>query len=125
MADVKDLKSTYLKISRRLEAILRAQAKGSLKNSVSVTYDEKGMTISESSGYGIYTHQGTGKYRKGNTYADTMNLPYDPNPGVGEGGIQPRYWLNLSQSVWQQIDDEIAKAVGLILEAQIVNAFQK
>ena len=125
MADVKDLKSTYLKISRKLEAILKFQAKGSLKNSVSVTYDEKGLTISEISTYGIYTHQGTGQYRKGNTYSETMNYRFDPNPGKGEDGIKPRYWLNFSQSVWQQMDDEIAKAVGLILEAQIINAFQK
>ena len=125
MAEVTDLKKTYLKISRRLEAILRSQAKGSLKNSVAVVYDDKGLTIMESSGYGIYTHRGTGKYRKGNTYSDTMNYRYDPNPGVGEGGIQPRYWLNFSQAVWQQVDDEIAQAVGLILQAQIVNAFQK
>jgi hypothetical protein len=120
-----ELKKTYLKISRRLEAILRSQAKGSLKNSVSVTYDKNGLTISEISGYGIYLHQGTGKYRKGNTYADTMNQPYNPNPGTGEDGIQPRYWLNFKQSVWQQIDNEIAATIGLILEAQIVNAFQK
>ena len=125
MAEVVDLKKTYLKISRRLEAILRSQAKGSLKNSVAVVYNDKGLTIMESSGYGIYTHQGTGKYRKGNTYSDTMNYPFDPNPGVGEGGIQPRYWLNFSQAVWQQVDDEIAKAIGLALQAQIVNAFQK
>ena len=125
MAEVTDLKKTYLKISRRLEAILRSQAKGSLKNSVAVVYNDKGLTIMESSGYGIYTHQGTGKYRKGNNYSDTMNYPFDPNPGIGEGGIQPRYWLNFSQTVWQQVDDEIAKAIGLALQAQIVNAFQK
>lgn len=125
MAGIAELKPTYLKISRRLEAILRSQAKGSLKNSVAVVYDENGLTIMESSGYGIYTHRGTGKYKKGNTYADTMNYKYDPDPGVGEGGIRPRYWLNFSQAVWQQVDDEIAKAIGLILQAQIVNAFQK
>lgn len=123
-----DLKNTYLKISRRLEAILRSQAPvdtGRLKNSISVVYNEKGLTIMESSGYGIFTHQGTGKYRKGNTYADTMKYPFDPNPGIGEGGIQPRYWLNFKESVWQQIDNEIAAAIGLVLQAEIVNAFKK
>ena len=123
-----DLKKTYLKISRRLEAILRSQAPvdtGRLRNSIAVVYNEKGLTIMESSGYGIFTHQGTGKYRKGNTYADTMKYPFNLNPGIGQGGIKPRYWLNFKESVWADIEQEIAVAIGLILQTEIANAFKK
>lgn len=123
-----DLKNTYLKISRRLEAILRSQVPvdtGRLKNSISVVYDASGLTIIESTGYGIFTHQGTEKYRKGNSYSDTYKFPFNPNPGIGKGGIKPRYWLNFKESVWAGIDQEIANAIALILEAEIVNAFKK
>lgn len=129
-----DLKPTYAKISRKLEAILKSQAPyatGRLSNSVQVNYDEDGFVISVGAKYGIYLHSGTGEEAASRdsdfseVYQTLIERAYDPNPGTGVGGIKPRYWMNFSDTVYEMINDELATAyaeeMDAIIEQEIEN----
>jgi hypothetical protein len=128
------VKQTYNKIARRLEQVLQMQAPidtGRLKRSIAVAFDENGFVIYDPTGYGFYTHAGTG--REAATSGDNprtiydalSNKKYNPNPGQGKGGIKPRYWMNFSDSVYQMIDDELEKAYSEELEEDITKMLNK
>lgn len=128
------LDQTYNKIARRLEQILQMQAPvdtGRLKRSIAVTFTENGFAIYDPTGYGFYTHAGTGREGAGsgnNTasiYAQLVNKIYNPNPGEGRGGIKPRYWMNFSESVYNMIEDELEKAYAEELEDEITEMLNK
>ena len=119
-----DLTPTYLKISKRLEAILQDQAPvdtGTLRRSVSVRYDKNGIWINPGmidspTKYGIFLHTGTNEERASGagdwnekTYANLSDRAWNPRPGTGHGGIKPRYWMNFSDTVYDMITDEIAQ----------------
>ena len=130
-----DLTSTYNKISRKLEAILKSQAPvdtGNLKNSIIVSFDEKGFIIYDSTSYGMYLHRGTGEERNtassqddATTYFNLLRMRWNPNPGKGEQGIKPRYWMNFSDSVYEMIDDELEKVIAQELEQGITEQLNK
>lgn len=124
----KDLRETYNKIARRLEQILQLQAPvdtGRLRKSIAVTYDKKGFVIYDPTGYGFYTHAGTGRESasKGSNpesvYDALGDRTWNPNPGVGKGGIKPRFWMNFSESVYEMINTELEKAYAEVLEEEI------
>jgi hypothetical protein len=130
-----DLTPTYNKISRKLEAILKSQAPvntGHLKNSIVVVYDAYGFIIYDSTSYGMYLHSGTGKEKDGaatqndaTTYFNLLKNRWNPNPGKGEGGIKPRYWMNFSDSVYEMIDQELEKVITEELEKGITEQLNK
>jgi hypothetical protein len=130
-----DLRSTYNKISRKLEAILRYQAPvdtGRLRNSITVGYDEKGIIIYDPTDYGMYLHRGTGDERDtasstsdATTYYNLLRKRWNPRPGEGKGGIKPRYWMNFEDSIYEMIDEEIEKAIVTQLENGLVEQLNK
>ena len=130
-----DLTPTYNKISRKLEAILRSQAPvdtGHLQNSVMVLYDENGFVIYDTTTYGMYLHRGTGdeadagaSQDDSRTYLNLIRKKWNPNPGKGEGGIKPRYWMNFADSVYEMIDQEMEKVITQELEKGITEQLNK
>jgi hypothetical protein len=118
-----NLKPVYAQISRKLEQILQGQAPvetGNLRSQVSVTYDETGFVINLGNAqYGIYLHEGTGMEASSgagsdftSAYLKMSDFAWNPRPGMGEGGIKPRYWMNFSDTVYEMINDEISAAYG-------------
>lgn len=116
-----NLKPTYARISRKLEQILQGQAPvktGNLRSQVAVIYDEDGFEINLGNAqYGIYQHQGTGKEKSSRAssnfsegYYQMTDFAWNPNPGRGDGGIKPKYWMNFSDTVYEMINDEISTA---------------
>lgn len=123
-----DLTPTYNKISRRLEAILQSQA----PVDIAVIYDQNGFIIYDPTTYGMYLHRGTGEEIDGaasqddsKTYLNLIRKKWNPNPGVGEGGIKPRYWMNFSDSVYEMIDEELEKVITEELEKGITQLLNK
>jgi hypothetical protein len=111
-------------VSRMISNQLRRQAPvdtGRLKRSIHVTVRREGgdgdytFTFeAEYNGYGIYTDLGTGPYG----VTESAREEWNPNPGKGKGGIKPRFWNSLSESVMKPIEDIIVDAV---MEAEIQN----
>ena len=66
--------------------------------------------------YGIFTDEGTGRFRKPNP-----NATWNPKPGKGKGGIKPRYWTNLDKAVTIRIARIIEKEIA----KQIQQSFRK
>jgi hypothetical protein len=130
-----DLRPTYNRISRKLEAILRYQAPvdtGHLRNSIMVGYDEHGIIIYDPTSYGMYLHRGTGDERDSasstndaTTYYNLLRNRWNPNPGEGKGGIKPRYWMNFEDSIYEMIDQEIEKAIVIELEKGLTEELNK
>jgi hypothetical protein len=122
------LRQAYMKIGRKLESFLVSQAPvgrtGRLKDQTRVVVDDKGFRI-ESLDYGFYLHFGTEEESSGLTFESTLYKKYVPNPGKGDGGIKPRYWMSFGQSMWQQVLDELAKEEGAafarMIQAQLSN----
>lgn len=129
-----DLKPVYAQISRKLEQILQGQApvaSGNLRSQVTVTYDETGFVISLGNAtYGIYLHEGTGMEASSGAgsnfataYLNMSDFTWNPRPGMGEGGIKPRYWMNFSDTVYEMINDEIsaayAEAINQIVQQEL------
>jgi hypothetical protein len=107
------------KASRLISAQMRRQAPkdtGALRSSVKVkltrTGDlEKGFTFTyttEFLKYGIYTDLGTGNYG----VSETQRGNWNPKPGKGKGGIKPRFWLSLADSIKDPILQDLAEAVA-------------
>lgn len=129
-----NLTQTYNKIARRLEQILQSQAPvdtGRLRRSIAVEFTENGFAIYDPTGYGFYTHAGTGREAAGkgsNTasiYAQLANKIYNPDPGKGRDGIKPRFWMNFSESVYKMIEDELEKAYAEEFEKEITEMLNK
>ncbi|MFZ9876128.1 MAG: HK97 gp10 family phage protein [Candidatus Nanopelagicales bacterium] len=114
----------YNKIARRLESFLQDRAPvgktGALKSSIAVTVSEMGIRIS-SYDYGYYLHLGTGQEASGLTFEQAIGKNYNPNPGEGDNGIKPRFWMSFGQAIWQQVLDEIEAEEGSAL-AKIIAA---
>jgi len=104
--------------SRLISLQLRRQApvkSGALKRSIHVNVEREdlGDNISftfttEYLGYGIFTDLGTRPYG----VSPEQRGEWNPNPGKGKGGIKPRFWNSISESVWQPIEDMLADAIA-------------
>jgi hypothetical protein len=118
------LTRAYNQIARKLESVLKNRAPvgetGRLKAGVSVKVSNDGIDI-ETFDYGMWLHLGTGQEASGLTFEQAIGKTYNPNPGVGDGGIKPRYWMSFGQSIWKQTLDEIEAAEGAAI-AQIMAA---
>ena len=130
-----NLKPTYAKISRKLEQILQNQAPfdtGRLKSSIVVQYDDTGFTISlGSADYGMFLHEGTGREKDAGAnsnfseaYANMIAKNWNPNPGEGQEGIKPRYWMNFSDSVYEMINDEISTTYAQAIEEILIEELE-
>lgn len=119
-----NLNPMYAKFSRRIEAILRSQAPrrtGALAESIRVIVNREGLQIvlqplQGKKSYGEYLHRGTGEERAAGsstdfetTYVQLMDRAWNPRPGRGVGGIKPRYFLNLNDTVYEMMNDELAQ----------------
>lgn len=123
------LKEAFNKIARKIESLLRGQAPSSnLAGAVQVTYEDNGFQIAldDSARYGIYLWRGTKQERAEGasddlqmTYETIWDRKFDPNPGPGEGGIKPRFWLNLQMADYMELQTDIEDAITAALEAQL------
>lgn len=122
------LKQAYNRIARKLESFLRSQAPlgdtGSLREQTKVVVDDNGFRI-ETVNYGFFLHLGTEEETSGLNFEEAIIKRYNPNPGKGDDGIKPRYWMSFGQTLWQQILDEIereeGKALANMVAAQLGN----
>lgn len=116
------LKPILPTIAKLMQDQLRKQAPvatGKLQRSVVVKAKESKDGVQLVTGYltyGIFTDSGTGKFRKPNPEAK-----WNPAPGKGKGGIRPRYWTNLDNSVTIRIARIIEKEIA----KQIQQTFRK
>lgn len=69
--------------------------------------------------YGVFLDTGTGQYYKPNIVRGEWN----PDPGKGEDGIIPRYWMSLAQATAQRIDTMLADAISEDLQKQALEEF--
>jgi hypothetical protein len=133
MAEI-NLKDQFAIIARRIEEILRGQAPSSnLSGAVQVVYEDNNFIISldDTAAYGIYLWRGTKNERAAGAVpgldADALQTTYeaiwdkrpDSNPGKGEGGIKPRFWLNLRMADIDELQYEIEQAITNALEQQL------
>jgi hypothetical protein len=70
--------------------------------------------------YGIYLDSGTEDEKKINPDAE-----WNPNPGKGQGGIKPRYWTNLNESIQVRIDMIIEEAWDTVTEKKLDEQLNK
>ena len=122
-----ELKKKISTIARMYEAFIKGQAKTSeiaAGTTVVPIYGdntiELSVVLADEVFYGIFLDQGTGPY-----YSRTAERgPFNPNPPKGTGGIIPRFWMSLSETMEerfnQMIEDAIAeeqeKEIDLILD---------
>jgi hypothetical protein len=64
--------------------------------------------------YGIFLDGGTL-----DQYDPNPDAQWNPDPGVGKGGIEPRYWTNIPEEVQSRIDMIIETALEEAQEKQI------
>jgi len=129
-----NLKQIFESVARRIEEILRGQApSANLAGAVQVAYEDNGFIISldDNAKYGIYLWRGTrDEIASGavagidsdsiqSTYEAIWDRKPDLNPGKGEGGIKPRYWLNLIAADIDELENEIEKAIANALNNQL------
>jgi len=116
-----DLTSAINMAARLIAANLRRQAPvatGALKRSIRVSGSYTGDSIQFRYSYlyyGKFVDKGTGPYGvrgKGKTGQ------WNPNPGKGIGGIRPRFWTSLEDSVKKQVKKQVAKAIGQYIRTQ-------
>jgi hypothetical protein len=116
------LKQAYNRIARKLESFLRSQAPvgrtGTLREQTKVVVDDNGFRI-ETVNYGFFLHLGTEEETSGLTFEEAIVKRYNPNPGKGDDGIKPRYWMSFGQTLWAQILDEIEREEGIALANMI------
>jgi hypothetical protein len=69
--------------------------------------------------YGVFLDTGTGKYYKPNIVRGEWN----PNPGEGDDGIIPRYWMTLAQATAQRINTMLSDIILEDLQKQAIEQF--
>lgn len=79
------------------------------ENEIIVDFD---IYLEENVIYGIYLDSGTLKQ-----YEPNPDANWNPDPGKGIGGIEPRYWTNIPEEVTARID--------LIIETALEEAKEK
>lgn len=122
MAQDLDLSQALNMAARLLTDTLKKQAPvktGKLKKSIKVKANYTGKSVQfrySYERYGIWVDKGTrpyGVYGKGNKPGQ-----WNPNPGKGEGGIRPRFWTSLPNSVLSDVKKMITKVIGQYIRIQ-------
>lgn len=118
------LKEEYNRITRWIEQVIVSQTPrdtGELASSVFVTYELQEISPIFKIGtgsikYGIFIYEGTGSEKDPNPFGKNPIL----NPGKGNGGIKPTYFLNLSNKDKKRMTKEVALAIKnfMITEAK-------
>ena len=70
--------------------------------------------------YGIFLDGGTL-----DLYDPNPDANWNPDPGVGEGGIKPRYWTNIPEEAQSRIDMIIETALEEAKEKEIEEKLDK
>jgi len=132
--DEANLKQAFSNVARKIESLLRGQApSANLAGAVQVTYEDNGFAIAldDDAKYGIYLWRGTrAEIASGAvpgldtdsiqaTYDAIWDRRFDANPGKGEGGIKPRYWLNLKMADIMELQADIEEAIAAALQKQL------
>ena len=81
------------------------------EDNLSVDFD---IYLEESVIYGIFLDSGTL-----DQYEPNPDANWNPNPGVGKGGIEPRYWTNIPEEATARIDLIIETALEQAKEKEI------
>lgn len=77
------------------------------------------IVLDDSVKYGIFLDSGTLAEKVVDPDAE-----WDPNPGKGKGGIKPRYWTNLEESMQVRIDMILEEALEKIQERKLDKEFE-
>lgn len=116
-----DISKAAFMAARVYQTRLRFQAPvktGALRDSVAVVplITSDGVVFSTTyKTYGRYLDSGTGKYYRPNKRAN-----WRARPGKGQGGIKPRYWTNINDTVTlNRISDIFAKDVAKQIKQQL------
>ena len=105
--------------ARVMQANLRRQAPvdtGDLKRSITVrgAYDGRTLKfISNYLTYGKFTDLGTGPYKANKRGA------WNPRPGLGRGGIRPRFWTTIDRAIQTNLKKTIANIVKEHIKFQL------
>lgn len=109
--------------ARIIEQVLQSQAPrktGTLRDSVNVVGGEgkSGNIIFRASykDYGVYLDYGTGPF---NTYPSRGKYNPRPGSGVGKGGIIPRYWTSLNDTVRMQVRRIIQQTTQELIRTEL------
>ena len=109
--------------ARVIELVLQSQAprkNGTLRDSVNVVGGEgkSGNIIFRASykDYGVYLDYGTGPF---NTYPSRGRYNQRPGSGVGKGGIIPRYWTSLNDTVRMQVRRIIQQTTQELIRTEL------
>ena len=121
VADSK-LKEEYNRITRWMEQAITSQAPrdtGKLASSVSVTYELQGISPIFKIGtpnvkYGIFIYEGTGSQKDSNPSGKNPIK----DPGTGDGGIKPTYFLNLNSKDKKRMTKEVALAIKSFMNTE-------
>lgn len=116
--------------SRLISAQLKRQAPvktGALKRSTKVKTEREEVDGEyiftynfDYLGYGIYTDLGTGQY----AVDEDRRREWNPAPGKGKGGIKPRFWTTIEQSVSDRVGDLLTDASQRALIRDLENELE-
>ena len=117
-----EIKMAMDKASRIIVLALRQQApvakegrdRGDLRNSIKVTpiftsTENFGFEITANE-YGLFLDGGTGRYKTKD------RKEWNPNPGKGDDGIKPRFWLSVPPRVWKKVNALLSSAIKKYLQ---------
>ncbi len=123
MAEDPELARAMAETARVIETLLKGQATkmkaSGLAKSIEVVSKDKGGKVSftvDSIYYGKFLDMGTMKERA------RRRGPFDPNPGVGVGGIKPRFWSTVNTATRLRIKKIMEKAVKTFIRRKLTKA---
>ena len=123
MAEDPEIKRAMAEAARIIETLLKSQAgkmkASSLAASIEVVPREKANRVTftvDSIYYGKYLDMGTMDERANRRGA------FDPNPGVGVGGIKPRFWTTINAATRIRIKKIMEQAVKTVIRRQLSKA---
>jgi len=96
------------KIAKGLTVVPIIEGQG---DDTSISYE---ILLDENVIYGVFLDSGTLEEYDPNDEAE-----WDPNPGKGEGGIKPRYWISIPEEAQVRIDMIIEAALETAKEKEI------
>jgi hypothetical protein len=117
--------------ARIIENELRAQAPSDkISKGVSVVPAYSGGETDLTINFDIYLEENViyGIFLDGGTleqYDPNPDAKWNPDPGVGKGGIEPRYWTNIPEEAQLRIDMIIEAALEEAKEKEIEEQLDK